>query len=562
MTFLPIVERELRVAARRPGTYWTRWFAGVGMMAAWVLLGAGTGKASTAQVNKTLFLELGILALAFCLVAGIFLTADCLSEEKREGTLGLLFLTDLRGYDVVLGKLIATSVHSIYGLVATFPVLALPLLMGGVTVGEFLRVVLALAATLLLSLSLGMFVSAVVRESRQAMIGTLMGLLLVAGAPWAVWSLGEALFRTWKPGLLVWPSPVSAFIYALDSSYGVGNGPWKFWGSLQTVLGTGLGLFALAAYLLPRACQEKEAGRPAGRRAGNPQNTSPPNSVRHGPGLREFLETNPYLWLASRSRGSDVLTAILFGLLVLLWSCSLLVSVAGSRASSKEAFVICLFTAYALHQVGKYHVAVEASRQLSEDRQNGALELLLVTPLEENQILSGQMQALKRRSRGLEIVLLLVSFCMCLAVAGCPEQLHMGGRDQAIFLEIFLGGIVALVVDFRALHAVGTWMGLRARRHHWAVLGTLGRVMLVPWVGILMWVFVMISRTFSPSESELGVIFALWFAAGIINDLVFWGTARIGLGRGLRYWMSGARAAGSGAPFPTLVPFAAKALSA
>ena len=29
-------------------------------------------------------------------------TADSLSAEKREGTLGLLFLTDLRGYDVVL----------------------------------------------------------------------------------------------------------------------------------------------------------------------------------------------------------------------------------------------------------------------------------------------------------------------------------------------------------------------------------------------------------------------------------------------------------------------------
>ena len=32
------------------------------------------------------------------------MTADCLSEEKREGTLGLLFLTDLRGYDIVVSS--------------------------------------------------------------------------------------------------------------------------------------------------------------------------------------------------------------------------------------------------------------------------------------------------------------------------------------------------------------------------------------------------------------------------------------------------------------------------
>jgi len=40
-------------------------------------------KASRPEASKTLFLALGILALGFCLLAGIFLTADCLSEEKR-----------------------------------------------------------------------------------------------------------------------------------------------------------------------------------------------------------------------------------------------------------------------------------------------------------------------------------------------------------------------------------------------------------------------------------------------------------------------------------------------
>ena len=168
MTFLPIVERELRVVARRPGTYWTRWFAALGMMLVWLLLAAANRRMPAAELSQLLFVSFGVLALGFCLLAGIFLTADCLSEEKREGTLGLLFLTDLRGYDVVLGKLIATSVHSVYGLLAIFPVLALPLMMGGVTGGEFWRVVLVLVATLFLSLSLGMAASAATREAPHA----------------------------------------------------------------------------------------------------------------------------------------------------------------------------------------------------------------------------------------------------------------------------------------------------------------------------------------------------------------------------------------------------------
>ena len=44
--------------------------------------------------------------------------------------MGLIFLTDLKGYDVVLGKLAATSLNGFYGLLAVFPLLAFPLLTG------------------------------------------------------------------------------------------------------------------------------------------------------------------------------------------------------------------------------------------------------------------------------------------------------------------------------------------------------------------------------------------------------------------------------------------------
>src|SRR5207237_5759271 len=160
MTFLPIVDRELRVAARRPATYWTRLvfaIAGAGIVSL-ALLFAAAAQTGASGIGGWLFYFLSLLALGFSAFAGVFLTADCLSEEKREGTLGLLFLTDLKGYDVVLGKLMATSLNAFYGLVAIFPVLALPLVMGGVTFSEFCRVMLALVNTLLFSLGMVVFI--------------------------------------------------------------------------------------------------------------------------------------------------------------------------------------------------------------------------------------------------------------------------------------------------------------------------------------------------------------------------------------------------------------------
>ena len=41
------------------------------------------------------------VALLMCMFSAS-VTADALSSEKRNGTLGLLFLTDLKGYDIVL----------------------------------------------------------------------------------------------------------------------------------------------------------------------------------------------------------------------------------------------------------------------------------------------------------------------------------------------------------------------------------------------------------------------------------------------------------------------------
>jgi len=115
MTFLPIVERELRVASRRRSTYWMRSLVALLATVLGVFLYAASVRLPQRLIAQYTFLGLSVLALIYCLLSGRRFTADCLSGEKREGTLGLLFLTDLKGYDVVFGKLAATSLRGFYG---------------------------------------------------------------------------------------------------------------------------------------------------------------------------------------------------------------------------------------------------------------------------------------------------------------------------------------------------------------------------------------------------------------------------------------------------------------
>src|SRR5438309_3999340 len=185
MIFLPIVDRELRVAARRPITYWTRLafaMAGAGVVSLALLFAAVSGTGGS-RIGGGLFYFLSLLALGFSAFAGVFLTADCLSEEKREGTLGLLFLTDLKGYDVVLGKLMARSLSAAYGLLAIFPVLAITLTMGGVTAGEFWRITLVFLNTIFFSLAAGMFVSSLSQQDNRATAGAAGLIVFIGGAP-------------------------------------------------------------------------------------------------------------------------------------------------------------------------------------------------------------------------------------------------------------------------------------------------------------------------------------------------------------------------------------------
>jgi len=114
------------------------------------------------------------------------------------------------------------------------------------------------------------------------------------------------------------------------------------------------------------------------------------------------------------------------------------------------------------------------------------------------------------------------------------DPMHMGTRDRAVFVELFAGGIVLLLADTYALRWVGMWMGLRARGHHRAILATLGRVMILPWLGVVFVWLLGVGGAFRNS-GDTAVVFGLWQAFGVVLDLGFAYRARMALKRGLRY---------------------------
>jgi len=384
MTFLPIVERELRVAARKRSTYWLR------TVAALIALVIGTaclllfhlGGVGRSGAGGMVFGAIMWLFICIAFGAGLFFTSDSLSEEKREGTIGFLFLTDLRGYDVVAGKLLATSLRGFFPLLAFFPIVALTLLMGGVSGDEFWKTSVALLNALFFSLAAGLFVSAISRDSQRALVATLfLMLFFIFAGPWAddliAYILGRApqsLFSLSSPGHL------------FQIAGGWGRSP--FWPCLATTQAIAWMLFAFACLLIPHTWQQK-AGKTAVAAKSWTYNWKYGTTARRTRFRHKLLPINPVLWLASRERwqlaGLWVLALLAVGVNTLL-----------ILRTSRQSWMMLTYPVGFFMLLLYLGAASQSSRFFVEAQRSGLIELLLATPLSERKIVLGQWRALLR----------------------------------------------------------------------------------------------------------------------------------------------------------------------
>ena len=434
MTILPIVERELRVASRKKTMSRVRLVATVVCVVAAILSMAMAGN----RGGGALFFFLTAYAFVFALVAGVLVTADCLSEEKRTGTLGFLFLTDLNGYDVVFGKFVARALQPFYAMLAIVPVMGVSLAMGGVTGGEFWRVAVALLNTLFLSLSAGMCVSAWSKEAQRAVAGTL-ALMAVILATQGVVLLAAAIkpLAAWEP--LAWLSPVFLFQSAFETGYS--TRPSAFWYSLLVTNGLGWMLLAIASVRIQSAWRDKPP------RAAKQENRAP-SGRRSG----VLAGNQPLVWLLQSSAGLRVLCWSVAA----IWAVGATIAISVSAASSRDywaaTFAASKIVAFGLKAV----FVMVACRFFTDARRSGLLEVLMCAPLADAEIIRSQWRNLWRLFAG---PLVLFSIPLCLRTILGWDVVGARVEMTSVLTGYGCGALLAAntLTDFLALGWVGMW---------------------------------------------------------------------------------------------------------
>jgi ABC-type transport system involved in multi-copper enzyme maturation permease subunit len=478
MTFLPIVERELRVTARRKSTYYLRFAAGLaaaiigGMAFLFTMLAAQVGAGMFAGLSGGfVFSALSYYLFGICLLAGVFLAGDSLSEERREGTLGLLFLTDLKGYDVVLGKLLAVSLNAFYGLLAVFPVLGLSLVVGGVEGAEFWRMCLALLNALWVSTAIALWASSRCESGYRSMLLAGLLLILLAGLLPAlppIWT-GSAL-AYWAASI----SPTEPFHYAQAANFWHHNG--EFWNSLVVSHLAGWVFVALASWRLARFVEANPALSQA-----NAWQRFLAGGAGFGKKRRRapLLEINPVLWLME---DSPRLRWILWSLCgvgsILMISCIAMSGGAGVMFLSNCATPVFFLL--------KVLFAIQACRFFSETRRNGTLDLLRITPLPSPIIIDGLWLSLRRMFLWPVVVLASVEL-VCMSFFWVrPPQASLTAGFVLVFTLLFGVPLQLLKAagDFLAIGWFGMWLALTAKKPQAATGLTILFVIVLPAVAI------------------------------------------------------------------------------
>jgi ABC-2 type transport system permease protein len=207
----PVLGREVkeRFRNRRAPIFVTLWVLGVGLIGYLVYLvaqltardafGLGQGVAG-GYMGRFIFEGMLLLLMTAVIMIVPGLTALSIVGERERQTFHLLQVTQLTPLQIVLGKLWSSMSYFLLLLVSVAPIAALPLLFGGVRIGDVFVGLGMLILTAVMLGSIGIWGSSRARSSRGAVANAYMWSFILAFITLAAMG-AELLFMSGSDGV-------------------------------------------------------------------------------------------------------------------------------------------------------------------------------------------------------------------------------------------------------------------------------------------------------------------------------------------------------------------------
>lgn len=427
----PLVSRELLVYSRQPWTHWLRLLSALGAVGV-LALTAATGQNRLGQADG-FSLFAGSTAILFFIASlnGLHSTSNCISSERRQGTLVLLFLAELKLTTILISKLVTNALRNVWAFVGTLPILGLCLLLGGVSGWVFVKGVLAVLAAAWLSLMVGLEQSCRNQGEHEAFSNGLRELL--------------------KLNLVPFISPASLWLSAFLGRSFFGN--YYFFITLVITVCVGFYYWSLGKSALARNWQEpppEEASVHSAERAP----AAPPMTGHLKKPPRLCGDTPPAYWLFARYGDARQVAPLPIGIcFVVLTGFLVLMS---DWDTTRLVYPVLMGAGRFIQLLAMAKIAPQSFAEIARP---GALEILQTTPITLQQIVRAAYDFLFIHFRRGVLPMLILD-----AVVLLIEMLRTSTNDSAWRLayvllaqnSLFLSGLGAMGVT-------GVWLGLRQR---------------------------------------------------------------------------------------------------
>jgi hypothetical protein len=392
MVFWPLIERDLRVALRRKKPVRLRLraaLAAAGFTCGFLLVSTQLGSAP--KFSPMLHGILFGTGLYVCVVQAVRLTADVFAEERRNQTLGLLYLAGLGSLEVFAAKTFSSVLIAFGNLLALVPFLAVPLLVGGVSFQLFTATVACLPVILPFAISVSLLASVLCREESTAMV-------VAGGVGGAVCLLTPGLYAGAKYFAAAAPSANWLLASPAYAPYLIlhwtAASPAEFWRNLLFTVGWSVLFIVCAGWALNHSWQDNPdaLAKTGWRKRWHEFMHGSRESRRR---LADYwFGRNPFVWLALYDRHPLMLAWGVLAAIGIVW-CACFAAWPTGWLCLPNFFITALVLNTAVSWIMNY----AAARRIGEDRRSGALELLLTSTMPVEIIVTGQMAATRLQFR-------------------------------------------------------------------------------------------------------------------------------------------------------------------
>ena len=542
----PIFSRELVTAPRRPQHYIYRTAYAFGlfllMVTAWLVM-VGTQEVRTvgdvSRFGAMLFQILAPLQLALVTFLAAQLATSGVAQEKDRRTILLLLMTRLTDHELVLGKLLASLLDVLVMLLAGMPVFVLMTLFGGISIEQVAKAFAVTAMSALAAGSLGSAVALAREKTFQSLSITSLVLVLWIG----LWEVVAAIFGNLELGgvpiawLATAASPLRAILAAVQP-FGDRLPGWPA-GELAFVVFSAFAIAALNALaiwrlrvwnpgrdILPvqheshtqgiwsadhdvRQLEERGTaltGNVAAAAAESARAGHVDARVRRSSEPSREVWDNPVLWreMCTWAYGKKALVIRLAYLVLFAMAASgvywtvrsgaALAQTGGSDAVSAAALPLAPFFLVSLVIVNALAVT-----SITNERDGGSLDLLLVTDLTPPEFILGKMLGVAYVTR--EMIALPLVLCLYLWL--------VGGMTFENLVWLLLGQVVMNVFVIM----LGIHCGMHYANSRSAIGVSLGNVFFL-FLGVVTLILFMIS--FSGSfQTQLAPFLAFIVGGGV-----------------------------------------------